>query len=262
MKMARIGIIGAGAAGLAAAISCKMRHPNHEVIVFERMNKPAKKILATGNGKANFSNRNVTPAHYNHIDFVEQVFQKVSSSQVLEFLQRLGIYPKADNEGRLYPFSDSAAALADVLIKKCNQLGVDIYLNCEVQHIMSRHNEFEVITNREKVWVQSVIITTGGKSYSRLGSNGSGFKLAEELGHSITKLVPSLAPLKVMLSKSDNLKGIRMKAKASLFDIDKLIRCEMGEVQFREKALSGVDIISIGALTHSVKALDISMKFR
>lgn len=221
-------IIGAGAGGLACAIRLKQNMPDCDVTILERMERAGKKILATGNGRCNFSN-----THAEH------------SKDVVDFFSSLGLISRADSEGRLYPYSNQASTVLDALIDECNRLKVEIVTDCEALKI---DKDLSVETDCGIYMADNVVIASGGQAQKNLGSNGSGYELLKSLGHNITPLSPAL----VMLTSSSKypraLKGQRVKCSMSISLDGEKIKNETGEVLFTDYGLSGIVTMNLSEI--------------
>ncbi len=213
-------IIGAGASGLACAVRLKQADPAHDVIILERMERAGKKILATGNGRCNLSN---TRAEH--------------CSEVMDFFNGIGLVARADEEGRIYPYSNQASTVADILISQCSSLGVEIITDCTVTDIDSN---LCVTTDKGIFFADNVVIAAGGMAQKNLGSNGSGYRLLEALGHNITALTPALVQLTSSSKYPRLLKGHRVKCKMAIQLDGATVEEEYGEVLFTDYGLSGI----------------------
>lgn len=213
-------IIGAGAGGLACAVRLKQNCPGCSVKVLERMHEPGRKILATGNGRCNLSN--VSAPH---------------SSQVVDFFNSIGVITRTDSEGRIYPYSNQASTVLEVLTESCEKLGVEIITDCTVERIDS---SLCVHTSKGEFYADSVVIAAGGKAQKNLGSNGSGYDLLKSLGHSITPLYPALVQLTSSSKYPRALKGHRVKCRMTVQLDSSDIKSEYGEVLFADYGLSGI----------------------
>ena len=235
-------VIGAGASGLTAAICAKRNNPNARIAVFEKKDKPAKKLSATGNGRANLSNVNCS-----HVE------------SVLDFLSSCGISVR-EEEGRIYPYSEDAGAVAVSLVKSAECLGVEIFLNKTVKSIESvpgkngRNNGFDFWCENDinMYHTDRLILSTGGKSYASFGTTGDGYIFARKLGHKVSKLAPALTAVEV-LDNIKSLKGVRIKAKSQLIRDAESIYSETGEVQFREDSVSGIPIMNTSTYIRPVQ---------
>ncbi len=213
-------IIGAGASGLACAIRLKQNNSNHEVIVLERLSTPGKKILATGNGRCNLSNKAAD-----------------SYDKVLDFFSSLGLVTRTDEEGRIYPYSNQATTVLDILLDNCEQLGIEIITDCTAEAV---GDDLTITTNQGIFMADNIVIACGGKAQDKLGSDGSGFKLLKDLGHQITPLSPALVQLTSPSKYPRQLKGHRVKCKMSILLDNEVMGSEYGEVLFADYGLSGI----------------------
>ncbi|MDE5985489.1 MAG: aminoacetone oxidase family FAD-binding enzyme [Eubacterium sp.] len=213
-------IIGAGAGGLACAIRLKQNNPDCKVQLLERMPSAGKKILATGNGRCNLSNINAE-----HCDIV------------IDFFKSIGLVTRTDEEGRIYPYSNQAATVVELLLNECSRLGIEIITDCTVSEISRNLN---ITTNKGQFKADNVVIATGGKAQKNLGSDGSGYKLLQSLGHSITPLAPALVQLTSSSKYPRKLKGHRVKCNISILLDGETIKSEYGEVLFADYGLSGI----------------------
>lgn len=213
-------IIGAGASGLACAIRLKQNNPENEVIILERLNQAGKKILATGNGRCNLSNTNA-PGY----------------KKVLDFFASLGLVTRCDDEGRIYPYSNQAATVVDILINKCNELDAEIITDCTVEKM---DKDLTVTTNQGIFMADNIVVACGGKAQKNLGSDGSGYTILKSLGHSITPLSPALVQLTSSSKYPRALKGHRVKCNMSILLDNEIIDSEYGEVLFTDYGLSGI----------------------
>lgn len=244
-------IIGAGASGLTAAIAAARQ--GSKVLVIERKEKAGKKILATGNGKCNYTNLEQRPECYRSDDsaFPMKVLSCFDTNQTIEFFQTLGIYPK-NRDGYLYPNSEQAASVVSVLLMECERLKIEFRYNETVKEI--KRPDFTVITDLQTYKVKKLIIAAGGCASPAHGSDGSSFKFAKQLGHSIIKPLPALVQLKSPDKCCKAASGVRTIAKVKLFSGEKLMVEEKGEILFTDYGISGIPIMQISRFAS--KALD------
>lgn len=236
--MKKIVVIGGGVSGLIAAIHAKNK--NNRVIILERNNTCGKKILVTGNGKCNYSNSNQDINHYHSSssDNLESIINQVNISAFLNFYKSIGIIPKVKN-GYYYPYSNQAVTVQQALLRKVSELDIDIKTSTYVDDIAVNGNSFKVKTNNGIIDADIVIIACGGKSYSKLGTDGNGYQLLKKLGHNIIPVVPALTQIKVFENIKD-LAGVRSEVSITLIEDDKNIKSEIGEVQFTDYGISGI----------------------
>ncbi len=177
-------IIGGGASGLVAAIIAARR--GCAVTLLEHKDKLGKKILATGNGKCNYTNYKQTKECYrtSNSSFAMAVYQQFAVNSTIAFFEELGIYPKERN-GYVYPNSGQAASVTDVLVLELKRLGVNVILNTHVRELKKTKKGFQILTEEKSYYADQVIVATGGCASKNLGSDGSGYDLAKHLGHTI-----------------------------------------------------------------------------
>ena len=249
-----LAIIGGGASGLSAAIEAKRESKKAgidlNVTVFEHLNKPAKKILATGNGRCNFCNTDLNENHYfGDNDLIKDVLSSKYNDSI-GFFKSMGILPYFEN-GRVYPRSEQATSIRDALLKTCEILNINVLTECNVEKIEVNGNKFILLNNN----YDAVIIATGGNSQKSQGSDGSGYKLLKTLGHKITDISPALTALTVNDKAFKDLKGLRVKGNCALYSGRKLLKEEYGEIQFTENAISGIPVLNISHFANDKKNL-------
>lgn len=254
-------VVGGSAAGLCAAIQAARTHTNYAVAVLERLPRVGKKILATGNGRCNLSNVHV-PAHpYHNADFAKYALEKYSVEKTQSFFKSLGLLTVQDAEGRLYPMSNTAGSVLDVLRFEAERLGIDLLCDTTVKGIsLSKDSSFAldcVQTDNTAVkadvkhcssiryLADKLIIATGGKASPVQGSDGSGYPLLEQLGHSITPVFPALVQLSADTSFLKQLKGIRVSANITIEINDKIKSTASGEILFTDYGLSGIAAMEV-----------------
>lgn len=216
----RVLIIGAGASGMMAAIQAA--RAGAEVTVLEHKDRVGKKLLSTGNGRCNLTNRYQEEACYRcgQAGFVREVLRQFSVEDTLEFFKGLGILPK-DRNGYIYPNSDQASSVLEVLRMEMEHLGIRVLLNCRIADIQKTGKDgnagFSVRTNQGEVQAERLILAAGSKAAPVTGSDGSGYELARLLGHRIVTPLPALVQLRCGEKHYKQLAGIRTDAKITLF---------------------------------------------
>lgn len=251
--MRDIVIVGGGASGLLAAIVAARR--GRSVTIIEHKERVGKKILATGNGRCNYTNSymDISCFRSNNIDFVKSVLENFSYNETIDFFMNLGIYPK-DINGYIYPNSQQALAVREVLDLEAIYLGVDIICDSKLEHIKKNTDHFVLRTNQGTYKAKKVLLATGGSASGNLGSDGSGFEFAKELGHKVVKPLPALVQLRSNESFFKMLAGVRSQAYIELYVDDELTSRESGELQFTKYGVSGIPILQISR--YASKALD------
>lgn len=247
--MKEVIIVGGGASGLFASIIIKEKVKDlANVTIVERLEKVGKKILATGNGRCNLTNVFVNEKKYNDPIFAKQILKRFNVNDTLSYFDKIGLITKQLDEGRIYPHSEIASSVLDVLRNEAKRLGVIEKCNFDVRRITKSKDLF-IIENTRGVRLEAdyVIIATGGKSTPVLGSNGSGYNLLKRFRLKITDTVPGLTGVKVDDSLIKGLTGIRLKAKVTLYNkkTKQQLWSENGEVQFKEDGLSGLVIMQM-----------------
>ena len=242
----RIGIIGAGASGMAAALAAA-ENPNAEVILFERQARVGRKLQATGNGRCNLTNLNMKPCAYHgdRSEFAATALAQFTPSETLAWFQRLGLFTVAEPSGRVYPYSDQANSVVDVLRFALEKPNIELITGFEVEKIQKENNVFTVFGNDRVIVCDKLIVACGGLAGTKLGGGMSGYKLLAKFGHKSTKLRPSLVQLKSSWPGIVSLKGIRANCKAEIYYNGVLFASGTGEVQFTEYGLSGPVIFEI-----------------
>ncbi len=252
--MKKLAIIGAGASGLSAAIEAQKANPHIQTVIFERMQKVGKKILATGNGRCNFTNNDLSPEHfYGEASFLEKILGS-NLSATKDFFYHLGVL-SYEEDGRIYPRSQQAATIKDALLKNIESTDTEIKTDCHISQIQKLKNGFDI--NGERF--DAVILCGGGKASSAHGSDGSCFKIAESFGHTLMPLYPALCGLVTSDKDLNLLKGVRAECKAELYSANTFLGSEIGEIQFTDKAVSGIPIMNLSHLCENKKDLKIKL---
>lgn len=245
-KSKRVLIVGGGAAGLIAAIIAGRN--GAEVIILEQMQRVGKKILATGNGRCNLTNVNIKLDRYHgdKVDFVVPAFEMFDLSKTLNFFEELGISYKIEEEGKIYPYSDQASSVLDTLRYELKRLNIEERCEMEVKKIVQNKNDLTLILNDgSKLTGDSVILATGGRANANLGSTGTGYKLATDLGHKLIDAFPALVQLKLNYNFLKALSGVKFIGSAEIISQEKVIRKETGEILFTDYGISGPPILQL-----------------
>ncbi len=260
-KKINIAVIGGGASGLIAAIEAKKNSDSSCIVsIFEKNDRVGRKILSTGNGRCNLGNNSRDICHYGGTitNIVPQVFFNFPDTK--EYFRSFGLICR-EEDNRLYPNSNHASSVLDTLRLSAQSCGVDVYCNCEITEIYLKKNKF-ILKSSENIIYNSdiVIFSIGGYSAPALGTDGSAFSILKNLGIKILRCYPALCPIKTDSNLVNNLKGIRIHANVSLFDLNEnLIASELGEVQFTSDSLSGVCVFNLAAYCNNRNDLFISI---
>ena len=240
-------VIGGGAAGMLCAIRAAQHHPEQSIVILEKADRIGKKLLVTGNGRCNLSHIGADAQSY-HGDgseaLINILFKKYNPDTVLSCFRDLGLLTHTDSEQRVYPLSNQASSVLDVLRMRLAQLNIDSVCNTDIQRIQKTAEGYEIMTAEIRLFAKKLVIAAGGKA-DYAGRVSDNRELLRSLGLSTTKLSPSLSPVKVKSEYLKSLKGIRASAKATLIRDKRIIKAERGEVQFTENALSGICIFNL-----------------
>lgn len=250
--MKRVIIIGGGASGLMAAITAARGGAG--VTILEHQKQIGRKLLITGNGRCNFTNTDQDLSHYHSENPLNMAvsLKGFPYQESILFFKDLGIFSKNRN-GWLYPHSDAASAVVEVLRMECEHLKVKIACQTEVESVVKCGGVFQVRTPGWTYEADRVILATGSRAAPATGSDGSGYRLAKSLGHRVVEPYPALVQL---LSKErclNALAGLRADARAILYADGKPVVSNRGEVQFNANNLSGIPVFQISA--EAAKAL-------
>lgn len=251
----RVAVIGGGASGLVSAIAAAEN--GNKVTIFEKNDRVGRKILSTGNGRCNMTNINADVSNYHgkNPKFVMGAINRFWVEQTLDFFSGLGILHKVEDGGKVYPYSDQASAVLDVLRMKTEELGIDAKTGCEVKSVTKNKDGFEITAySKDSFSADAVIVTTGGKAAPNLGSNGSGYDILKSLGHKITPARPSLVQIKTETEVVRKLKGIKIQGQVTLGSVK-----EEGEILFTEYGLSGSPVFSASSRFEGQKYISLDI---
>ena len=241
-----IGIIGGGAAGMAAALAAS-EYENCSVVLMERQARLGKKLSATGNGRCNLSNLHASEGGYNGDDphFHEYALEKFPPKETLQWFADLGLYTVAEPSGKIYPYSDQANSVVDVLRFSLEKENIEVLTDFEVMKVKKTGETFSVTAKDRTMEFDKLIIACGGLAGTKLGGTMAGYKLLRAFGHKCTKLRPALVQVKTSWPGVSALKGVRANCRAAIYHNGRRQRQSVGEVQFTEFGLSGPVIYEI-----------------
>ena len=243
-KIKDVVIIGCGAAGMMAAITAAQG--GADVLVLEHMDTAGKKLLATGNGKCNYTNKKQGVSHYRGENpaFVLPVFSQFDVKKTLHFFEELGIYPKEKN-GYYYPASEQASSVLKVLQMELMRLGVTILYGVGIRSIQKENGLFVLDTKSEVYRGKTCILCCGGCAAKKTGSDGSGFIYAKKLGHDVVQTVPALVQLVAGEGFYRELSGVRIQGTVSIYAKKKLLSSSTGEIQLTDYGISGIPTFQV-----------------
>lgn len=235
-----IAIIGGGASGMAAALAAA-ENPQVQVVLLERQARLGRKLQATGNGRCNLTNLHALQGGY-HGDspaFSEYALAQFPPEDTLAWFRGMGLYTVAEESGRVYPYSDQANSVVDVLRFALEKENIQVKLGCEVEKIKRMPNGFRLEWADGALTCDRLIIACGGLAGTKLGGTMSGYQLLRSLGHHCTRLRPNLVQVKTAWGGVVSLKGVRANCRAQILCNGELVRQSVGELQFTECGLSG-----------------------
>ena len=241
--MKQVLIIGGGASGLMAAITAARN--GAKVTLLEKNRQTGKKLLVTGNGRCNFTNRNQELSNYrtDRPDLVKEALESFSVDDTVDFFESLGILTKERN-GYLYPGSGQASSIADVLRLTAVKEGVKIACDTKALTVKKINDRFAVETEGWTYEADALILACGSKAAPETGSDGDGYTFAESMGHTVVDPLPALTGLCVAEKDGGKAAGVRADGAVTL-QIGEEKYCESGELQFTSYGLSGIPVFQI-----------------
>ena len=254
-------VIGAGAAGLMAAVSAA--DAGAAVTLLETMEKPGKKISITGNGRCNLTNRDIQDANFYFSDApktADGILKAFQAKDTLHFFENAGLLMKEREGGLIYPYSDQAQSVVNALLQEVRRRKIKLKCQERVLSIEKKKARFYIKTEGWHYEADRVILTCGGKAAPATGSDGNGYALAKTFGHTVIEPLPALVPLTAKLPFGSLLDGVRSRAKITLFIDGKVAGEESGELQWTGYGLSGIAVFQLSS--RAVRALQNKKKVR
>ena len=242
--MYNILIIGAGASGLVSAITLARR--GKRVAILEKNSKIGKKLLATGNGRCNITNRKITldRFHSKNHKFIEKVLSGYSYNSIEKFFKSIGLILIEEKDKKVFPISLQALSVVELLEYECKRLGVDIFCNSRVENIKKFKNRYRVEFNSSSLESKNLIIATGNISAPQLGGVDDGLEFAKSFGHSIITPYPSLVQLTSPMANLKRLSGVKIYSRVTLKLKNRIIE-KRGDILFTNYGISGLAILDI-----------------
>lgn len=241
-----IAVIGGGASGICSAISAKSSDRNLNVIILEKLLRTGTKILASGNGRCNLGNKNLSTEFYH--SSISNFMDIISENDTEEFFNSLGLVCRTDGEGRIYPYSNKSSSVLDALRIKLKNLDIPEICGFDVKSIEKSGNNFIIKSNDRTVYTKRIIISSGGYSTPVMGTDGAITEIIKK-SHRVTEVYPSLVSLPYKNPKEyKSLAGIRARGTVTAFSDGKKLDSETGEIQFSENTLSGICVFNLSYL--------------
>ncbi len=252
MKHYDVIVVGAGPAGLLAA--GRAAEKGAKVLILEKMEREGRKLLITGKGRCNITNAAKISDFIKHVypngRMLKKAFSRFYSEDILELLSKYGVESTLERGGRYFPASNLASDVLKALLKWVDALGVEIRCRKKVEKFITEDNRITgLIANGELFKTNKIILATGGCSYPATGSTGDGYKLANKVGHTITKARPALVPLETSGKTAQNLQGLNLKNVTAIVWINgKKAGEDFGEMIFTHFGLSGPIILTLSRI--------------
>lgn len=258
-----IGIIGAGPAGILAAIAASGE--GKKVILLEKNEKVGKKLFITGKGRCNITNNMDLEMFFDNImtnkEFMYSSLYTFSNDSIINLLEKYKLRTKVERGGRVFPVSNKSSDVIKTFEKILKEKQVDLKLNTEVKDVYKEDDIFYVVTDQGIYAFNKLIIATGGKSYPKTGSTGFGYKIAKKLGHNIIDIKPSLVPIEIKEDIASTLQGLSLKnVEISAFSGKKEIYREFGDMVFTHYGISGPIVLSMSTFLY--KYIDREINFK
>lgn len=242
-----VAVIGGGASGLCNAVSLKFLDKDLKVAVFEQLPRVGKKLIMTGNGRCNITNRNIDLSRYHseNISFCEYALSTYDNLYIESFFADIGVVFTYE-EDKIYPYSLQASSVVDALRFAAEKLGVATVLDSKVTDISKAKGLYEISVSDKKYRARAVVVASGLFSGGeKLGSNGSMLELLKKRGYRTVKTSPAIVQVKTDNTVTKSLKGIKVNAEVKLKKSHEILRSDIGEVLFCDYGLSGPPVMQI-----------------
>lgn len=240
----RIGIIGGGAAGIMAALQIK----GHEVHIFERNDRIGKKLLATGNGRCNYTNLNMGPKYYHgeERDFVKPALNYFGKEETIDFFKSHLMLSTSIENGRTYPVTLKASSVLNLFLRELEKKNIYIHTNYFLRQIEKTKGGFKLqFKDEESFYVDRVVFATGGMSMPVSGSDGNSYRILKSLGHTLVEPFPGLVQVKLKSEFLRHLAGTKVVGEVRLIKDGKVIGREEGDLLFTKYGISGPPILDL-----------------
>ncbi|OIO12033.1 MAG: hypothetical protein AUJ52_01000 [Elusimicrobia bacterium CG1_02_63_36] len=243
-------IVGGGAAGIMAALSARRHHPGHKLILVEHEESLGRKLLVCGAGRCNVTNVNVVPERFSGAttDFIAAVLDQFDHRSVRNFFEDLGVplyEEKKNTKGKLFPVTNQAQTVLGLLIDELERAGVEIRTGVHLESAKAGDEGFTLKTNKGPMWSAQLILATGGRTYPKLGGDGSGYALAQGFGHSIVEPVATALPLVARNPVSKQVHGVRAEMEVAAIVGGKEICRDSDQMMFTKYGFTGPAILNV-----------------
>ncbi len=257
-------IIGGGAAGLVAAITAKKLDPSLFVMIAERNDRVAKKLITTGNGRCNLSNADLSDMHFHSSSpaFSKPARDAFGFEETANFFGEIGVEVVTDETGRAYPASFQASSVVDALRFAAEELKIPVFCGQTIKNLKMHSGGFIAESDEQSFFARAVIMATGGLAGgARLGCDNTGYSLAENMGHKIVTPLPAITQIKTDTSVIRRFKGIKTDAFLTAISAGKVLRQEFGELLFCDYGISGPPVFQLSGSVSGRKNCEIIIDF-
>lgn len=232
---------------MLCSILIKRERPDFQVTILERNDKVGKKLLVTGNGRCNFSNREINKNNFHSSDgeFPMGIINQLDGKRTLELMESIGVFPSEEKNGKLFPLSYQASTVQDMLRLHMEMAGVNVITYEKIDSIKSKNGKFLLKGSKGEYKSDVVVIATGGMALPSTGSDGIGYRLARELGHDIIEPQPTIVQLKSSYHRMKSLSGVRIDSSATIYVDGVKGEEKFGDVLFTDYGLSGPSILDL-----------------
>lgn len=258
----KIVVVGGGSAGMMAAIVAA--NNGGDVIILERNDRVGKKLLATGNGRCNYTNIHLNINNYHGTDykFAEPALSGFNVNTTIDFFEKLGITPAIENNGKVYPLSFQSSSMLDILRYEIEEKGIELITDAYVVSIKKPKSFLLKLKDGRTFEADSVILANGGMAMPVSGSDGNGYSLAKSFGHTLIDIHPGIVQLKLKGSFFKQIDGVKVSGVARLYCNDRLLLEDSGDILFTSYGISGPPILQISrtALDYLGQGKDIELR--
>lgn len=255
-------VVGGGAAGMMAAVVASRN--GSQVTLLERNDRVGKKLLATGNGRCNYTNLNASIANYHgkNRKFAQEALSELNVDKTIDFFEDLGITPAYEDGGKVYPLSFQSSSMLDVFRFELENRNIDLITEAFVSEIRKRDKFTVKLKDDRSFQADRVIVATGGMAMPVSGSDGNGYSLVKKLGHSVTETFPGLVQLKLEGNIFKQIAGVKFVGKVGVYHKNSLLVEDYGDVLFTDYGISGPPVLQISrrAIDYMNKGLDVELR--
>ncbi|MBQ1223684.1 MAG: aminoacetone oxidase family FAD-binding enzyme, partial [Oscillospiraceae bacterium] len=243
-----IAVVGGGAAGMCAAIYAAKRNKKLKIAVLEALDRVGKKLITTGNGRCNITNKkqSLSKYHGEDLSFAQKVFEKVGLSETVAFFRTIGVEISYLPDGRAYPSGFQASGVVDAMRFALDELGIEVQTETRVEDIVPKKDSVVLKTSKGKLEASAVILAPGlFAGGPKVGSDGSVYKLLKTMGYRTSAPTPGIVQLKTPTDTVRHMKGIHFDCLVTLYNNGRPVRSDYGEVLFTEYGLSGPPVLQL-----------------